>query len=37
MLSSLVGLLAWLPAQAGLLDGFRGCLGSLARLSGGEG
>lgn len=33
----LVGLLAWLPAQAGLLDGLHGCLGSLARLPGGVG
>ena len=34
MINSWVGLLAWLPAQAGLLNGFCGCLGSLARLLG---
>lgn len=31
------GLLAWFLGQAGLLDGFRGCLGSLAKPSVGEG
>ena len=33
----LAGLLAWLPAQAGLLDGLHGRLDSLARLPGGGG